>query len=138
MAFVLSYYYLCSFFPCRRILVPVLCGAEHCSTSVKSVFSSFAVGCVCFWPAVSCACVVWAVSAALVVESASAVAVYPSPALALQGVCRSSLCLFVAPVCSAHLGSFLRLSVTLDYCRTLSFCCSSPGVLPLAFVQAWV
>ena len=23
-------------------------------------------------------------------------------------------------------------------CRTLSFCCSSPGFLPLAFVQAWI
>ena len=28
VVFVLSYYYLCSFFPCRRILVPVLCGAQ--------------------------------------------------------------------------------------------------------------
>ena len=36
------------------------------------------------------------------------------------------------------MGSLLRHSVTLASCRTLSFCCFSPGFLPLAFVQAWV
>ena len=72
MAFVLSYYYLCSFFfLCRRILVPVLCGDQHLwvlSIVLRLCFLLFAVGCVCFWPAVSCACVgcaVCAVSAAL-------------------------------------------------------------------------
>ena len=43
-----------------------------------------------------------------------------------------------APVCCAFVGSLLRHSVTLPYCRALSFCCFSPGFLPLAFVQAWV
>ena len=75
----------------------------------------------------------------LVVGSASAVTVYPVPALVLQGVWSqpfvpSLLLLFVEFLW----GSFLRLSVTLASCRTLSFCCSSPGFLPLAFVQAWV
>ena len=71
VAFVLSDYYLCSFFPCRRILVPVLCGAQRLwvlSIVLHLCFLLFAVGCVCFWPAVSCACVgcaVCAVSAAI-------------------------------------------------------------------------
>ena len=43
-----------------------------------------------------------------------------------------------APVGWASLGSLLRSSVPLASCRTLSFCCFSPGFLPLAFVQAWV
>ena len=38
-----------------------------------------------------------------------------------------------APVCCALVGSLMRHSVTLAYCRALSFCCFSPG-----FVQAWV
>ena len=40
--------------------------------------------------------------------------------------------------CSCGLSSLLRHSVPLASCRTLSFCCFSPGFLPLAFVQAWV
>ena len=43
-----------------------------------------------------------------------------------------------APVCCALVGSLMRHCVTLAYCRVLSFCCFSPGFLPLAFVQAWV
>ena len=43
-----------------------------------------------------------------------------------------------APVYCARVGSLMRHSVTLAYCRALSFCCFSPGLLPLAFVQAWV
>ena len=43
-----------------------------------------------------------------------------------------------APVCCALMGSLMRHSVTLAYCRALSFCCFSPGFLPLAFVPAWV
>ena len=51
---------------------------------------------------------------------------------------RSLLFPLAAPICWDPLGSFLRLSLTVVSCRTLSFCCSSPGFLPLAFVQAWV
>ena len=43
-----------------------------------------------------------------------------------------------APVCCALVGSLMRHSVTLANCHALSFCCFSPGFLPLAFVQAWV
>ena len=42
-----------------------------------------------------------------------------------------------ASVCCTLVGSLMRHSVTLAYCRALS-CCFSPGFLPLAFVQAWV
>ena len=43
-----------------------------------------------------------------------------------------------APGGCAPLVFLLRLSVLLPSCCTLSFCCFSPGVHPLAFVQAWV
>ena len=43
-----------------------------------------------------------------------------------------------APVCCALVGSLMRHSVTLACCCALSFCCFSPGFLPLAFAQAWV
>ena len=43
-----------------------------------------------------------------------------------------------APVCCALVGSLVRHSITLAYYGALSFCCFSPGFLPLAFVQAWV
>ena len=36
------------------------------------------------------------------------------------------------------MGSLVRHSVALASCRTLSFCCFSPGFLPLVFVQTWV
>ena len=42
------------------------------------------------------------------------------------------------PVGYAPMGSLMQHSVPLASCRTLSFCCFSPGFLPLAFVQAWV
>ena len=74
----------------------------------------------------------------LVVESASAVTV-SCTCYGVAGCLVAVLCaLFAAPVCSAPLGSLLRLSVIVASCRTLSFCCSSPGFLPLAFVRAWV
>ena len=41
-------------------------------------------------------------------------------------------------LCWALVGSLLRLYVALAYGRTLSFCCFSPGFLPLAFVRTWV
>ena len=69
-------------------------GAEHCSSSVKSVFLlvfgfTFALGlCVsglrCLVPALAAQSVQFQQS--LVVESASAVTVFPAPAMALQGV----------------------------------------------------
>ena len=137
MAFVLSYCYLCSFFPCHRIFVPVLCdacsaslGAEHCSTFVKSVFSSFCCG-----PS----------QQPLVVKSASAVTVFPAPALALQGVwsqffvplcCSclfSSLGVFSAAFC--HLGLlshtilllFLAWGSSFGVCSGLGLRCCGPG-----------
>ena len=74
-----------------------------------------------------------------VVGSPSAVYVCPTPALAGPVVwMRSLLYPPAAPVGCAHLGSLMRHSVPLASCRTLSFCCFSPGFLPLAFVQAWV
>ena len=68
----------------------------------------------------------------------SVVSVCPSPALAGQVVWSQS---FGPSCCScvlALMGSLVRHSVALASCRTPSFCCFSPGFLPLVFVQAWV
>ena len=51
---------------------------------------------------------------------------------------RSLLLPPAAPGGCAPLVFLRRLSVPLPSCRTLSFCCFSPGFHPLAFVQAWV
>ena len=69
-----------------------------------------------------------------VVSPPSDVSVCPSPALAGQVVWSQSF----GPSCCALVGSLMRHSVTLAYCHALSFCCFSPGFLPLAFVPAWV
>ena len=66
------------------------------------------------------------------------VSVCPSPALAVGWFGHRSVAPPAAPVCWALVGSLLRRSVALVYCRTLSFCCFSPGFLPLAFVRTWV
>ena len=74
----------------------------------------------------------------LVVGSASAVTVCPAPAMALQGVWSQSFVPSLLLLFVELPWGLLWHSVTLASCRTLSFCCSSPGFLPLAFVQAWV
>ena len=66
------------------------------------------------------------------------VSVCPSPALAVGWFGHRSVAPPAAPVCWALVWSLLRRSVALAYCRTLSFCCFSPGFLPLAFVRTWV
>ena len=66
------------------------------------------------------------------------VSVCPSPALAVGWFGHRSVAPPAAPVCWALVGSPLRRSVALAYCRTLSFCCFSRGFLPLAFVRTWV
>ena len=72
------------------------------------------------------------------VSPPSDVSVCPSPALAVGWLGHRSVAPPAAPVCWALVGSLLGRSVALAYCRTLSFCCFSPGFLPLAFVQTWV
>ena len=72
------------------------------------------------------------------VSPPSDVSVSPSPALAGQIVWSQSFGPSYCFVCWALVGSLMRRSVTLASCRTLSFCCFSPGFLPLTFVQAWV
>ena len=64
--------------------------------------------------------------------------VCPSPALAVGWFGHRSVAPPAAPVCWVLVGSLLRHSVAWAYCRTLSFCCFSPGFLPLAFVRTWV
>ena len=66
------------------------------------------------------------------------VSVCPSPALVVGWFGHRSVAPPAAPVSWALVGSLLRRSVVLAYCRTLSFCCFSPGFLPLAFVRTWV
>ena len=66
------------------------------------------------------------------------VSVCPSPALAVGWFSHRSVAPPAAPVCWALVGSLLRRYVALAYGRTLSFCCFSPGFLPLAFVRTWV
>ena len=66
------------------------------------------------------------------------VSVCPSPALAVGWFGHRSVAPPAAPVCWALVGSLFRRSVALAYCRTLSFCCFSPGFLPLALVRTWV
>ena len=66
------------------------------------------------------------------------VSVCPSPALAVGWFDHRSVAPPAAPVCWALVGSLLRRSIALASCRTLSFCCFSPGFLPLAFVRTWV
>ena len=63
------------------------------------------------------------------------VSVCPSPALAVGWFGQRSV---APPVCWALVGSLLRRSVFLAYWSTLSFCCFSPGFLPLVFVRPWV
>ena len=65
------------------------------------------------------------------------VSVCPSPALAVGWFGHRSVAPPAAPVCWALVGSLLCRSVALASCRTLSFCCFSPGFLPLAFVRTW-
>ena len=66
------------------------------------------------------------------------VSVCPSPALELGWFGHRSVAPPAAPVCWALLGSLLRRSVALASGRTLSFCFSRLGFLPLAFVRTWV
>ena len=101
---------------------------------------SLALGWVHFWPAVSTApvrcevcslgCPSWLVH--------FLVSVCPSPALAVGWFGHRSVAPPAAPVCWAVVGSLLCRSVALACCRTLFFCCFSPGFLPLEFVQTWV
>ena len=55
------------------------------------------------------------------------VSVCPSPALAVGWFGHRSVAPPAAPVCWVLVGSLLHRSVALAYCRTLSFCCFSPG-----------
>ena len=66
------------------------------------------------------------------------VSVCPSPALVVGWFGHRSVAPPAAPVCWALVGSLLRRSVALAYCRALSSCCFSHGFLPLAFVRTWV
>ena len=142
MAFGL-YYFLCSFFPCRRLLVPVLCGSQPLLVLSFVLFFGLpllpdrcASGLRCLVPMLAALFV--QSQQPLVVGSPSAVTVCPAPALAVQGVWSQS---FIPSSCScwlSSLGSLLRHSVPLASCRTLSFCYFSPGFLPLAFIQAGV
>ena len=58
------------------------------------------------------------------VSPPSDVSIYPSPALAGLVIWSQS---FGPSCCSCVLGSLVRHSVALVSCRTLSFCCFSPG-----------
>ena len=99
---------------------------------------SLALGWVRFWPAVSAA----HVGCEDVQSRLPFVVRPPSDVLHLLLKVRlfghSLLAPPATPVCCALVGSLMRHSVTLVYCCALSFCCFSPGFLPLAFVQAWV
>ena len=69
-----------------------------------------------------------------VVGSHSAVNVCPTPGLVGQVVWSLFFCtLLLLLWVGAPLGSLLQSSVPLASCRTLSFCCFLPGIVPLAF-----
>ena len=99
-------------FPCLRVGALLACGVYGAS-SLRSLQSRLP----------------------FVVSPPFLVCVCPSPALAVGWFGHRSVAPPPAPVCWALVGSLLCCSVALAYCRTLSFCCSSPGFLPLAFVR---
>ena len=106
MAFVL-YYFLCSFFPCRRLLVPVLCGSQLLWVLSFVLFFGLpllldrcASGLRCLVPTLAAMFV--QPQQPLVVGFPSAVTVCLAPALAVQGVSSQS---FVTSCCSCLLNS---------------------------------
>ena len=101
MAFVL-YYFLCSLFPCRRLFVPVLCGAQPLWMLSSVLFFGLPLlpgrctsGLRCLVPTLAALFVLSQQS--LVVGSPSTVTVCPAPALAVQGIWSQS---FVPSCCS--------------------------------------
>ena len=102
-------------FPCHRVRALLACGVYGAS-SLRSLQSRLP----------------------FVVIPPFLVSISPSPALAVGWFGHRSVAPPAAPVCWALVGSFLRHSVSLAYCLALSFCCFSPGFLPLAFVRTWV
>ena len=111
-----------------------------CHPLLRFSASVGASGWVCFWPAVSGAhvsCEVCAVSAAL-----CGWASFCCVGLSFTCSCGTGLVSVFWPLL---LLLWIELPwglccgvVPLASCRTLSFCCFSPGFLPLVFVQAWV
>ena len=106
VAFVL-YYFLCSFFPCRRLLVPVFCGSQPLWVLSFVLFFGLpllpdrcASGLRCLVPTLAALFV--QSQQPIVVGSPSAVTVCPAPALAVQGVWSQS---FVPSCCSCLLSS---------------------------------
>ena len=106
MAFVL-YYFLCSVFPCRRLLVPVLCGSQPLWVLSFVLFFGLpllpgrcASGLRCLVPTLTALFV--QPQQPLLVGFPSVVTVCPAPALAVQGVWSQS---FVPSCCSCLLSS---------------------------------
>ena len=106
-------------FPCLRVGALLACGVYGAS-SLRSLQSRLP----------------------FVVSPPFHVFVCPSPALAVGWFGHRSVAPPAAPVCWALVGSLLRRSVALAYCRTLSFCCllrlglvgCGPALVPTFFL----
>ena len=112
---------------------------DFCGGCAVPCLLSLALGWMYFWPAVFSGA-----SSLRSLQSRLPFMVCP-PCLFLSFTCscgglggHRSVSPPAVPVCGALVGSLLRRSVALAYCCTLSFCCSSPGFLPLVFIRTWV